>query len=123
MSPQEKLQRAVTAALRDSHGGKVLLDLDTAQALLQAVQGNTNNILEDAGFIPADPSGSHEAVMFRRSGKRLGQTDLFHIRPIALHYGETRMWPRENKWYIEALNTNANAVGMFAIDCINGIKE
>lgn len=35
---QQALQRAIAAAKRDPHGGKVLLPLDVAEALLKALR-------------------------------------------------------------------------------------
>lgn len=123
MTPIEKLARAITAAERDQHGGKVMIDIETAKALLPDYGTAKANPMAFYDFKPADGSARASHFLFRRSGNALGRLDFFRVRPIALHFGETRMWPGETKWYIEGENMALNAIGMFALDCLIGVPE
>lgn len=114
----QKLIDAIAAAKNDPNGGKVMLSVEDAESLLPNYQ--------DAGMY--DPSVLQEmedrppvTFEFKRSTPG-NPIESFTIIPLRLVFGVTKMWPNEPKWYIEGINTEVNRVGLFALDCFNGIK-
>lgn len=111
---------AIKAAEEDTAGGKVLLDLADAKKLIPDYAGARmypKEILREQNSKGAEPV----EVIFKRSTPG-NPHEEFAIIPLRIVYGETDMWPGENKFYIEGINVEKNAVGLFALDCLDGIN-